>query len=203
MNNNLKQYFLEYLDFPMTFVNGKILELVDEYFNKIPDYFYKVPASSTGKYHPSFDLGEGGLLRHTQMVCETMREFERMDEYKNLNFFDMMIACILHDTFKNGYVDNERTVSSHANIAADEFYNTYVYHKYSKEDLEETVGNVTYNYAGELDQRIMNICNMTRTHTGQWGAIKPQSNCEKLVHLADYVASRKIWDKFNGVTNDC
>lgn len=202
MNKNLRKYFWEYFDYPLTFVNKKIIELVNEYFDKIPDYFYKVPASSTGKYHPSFDHGNGGLLRHTQMTCEILKEFERMDEYKNLNFFDMMVACILHDTFKNGYVDNGRTVSSHASIAADEFYDTYIYHKYSKEDLEETVGNVTYNYAGELDRRVMIICDMIRTHMGQWGAIKPQTNSEKLVHLADYVVSRKCWDKFNEVNND-
>ena len=202
MNKNLKEYFLEYLDYPMDFVNQKIMELVNEYFEKIPDYFYNVPASSTGKYHPSFDHGNGGLLRHTQMTCEIMLEFQRMDEYKHLNFFDMMIACILHDTFKNGYVDNNRTVASHAAIAADEFYNTYVYHKYSRTDLEETMGNVTYNYAGELDRRVMEICNMIRTHMGSWSAIKPKTESEKLVHLADYVVSRKCWDKFNEVNND-
>ena len=32
----------------------------------LPDYFFEVPASSTGKYHPSYSLGEGGLLRHTK-----------------------------------------------------------------------------------------------------------------------------------------
>ena len=197
MNKKLKEYFLQYFDYPMTFVNEKIMELVNEYFNKIPDYFYKVPASSTGKYHPSFDLGEGGLLRHTQMVCEILKEFQRMDEYKNLNFFDMMVACVLHDTFKNGYVDNNRTVASHANIAADEFYNTYVYHKYTQKDLEITMGNVSYYYAGELDKRVMEICSMIRTHMGSWSAIKPQTDAEKLVHLADYVVSRKCWDKFN------
>ena len=25
----------------------------------LPDYFYEVPASSTGKYHPSYSLGDG------------------------------------------------------------------------------------------------------------------------------------------------
>jgi hypothetical protein len=197
MNDNFKKYFWEYFDYPMTFVNQKIMELVNEFFDKIPEYFYTVPASSTGKYHPSFDHGEGGLLRHTQMTCEILMEFQRMDEYKHLNFFDMMVACILHDTFKNGYVDNNRTVASHASIAADEFYNTYVYHKYTQEDLEETIHNVTYNCAGELDRRVRDICNMIRTHMGQWGAVRPQTDAEKLVHLADYVVSRKCWDKFN------
>ena len=202
MNKNFKQYFLEYFDYPLDFVNQKIMELVNEYFEKIPEYFYTIPASSTGKYHPRFDLGEGGLLRHTQMVCEILKEFQRMDEYKGLNFFDMMVACVLHDTFKNGYVNNNRTVASHAAIAADEFYNTYIYHKYSKKDLEDTMGNVTYDYAEELDRRVMNICNMIRTHMGQWSAMKPQTASEKLVHLADYVVSRKCWDKFNEVHHD-
>ena len=33
--------------------------------NQLPDYFYEVAASSTGKYHPSYALGDGGLVRHT------------------------------------------------------------------------------------------------------------------------------------------
>lgn len=31
-----------------------------------PDYFFEMPASSTGKYHPEYTLGEGGLVRHTK-----------------------------------------------------------------------------------------------------------------------------------------
>ena len=35
-----------------------------------PEYFWYVPASSTGKYHPDFAQGEGGLIRHTKAaVC--------------------------------------------------------------------------------------------------------------------------------------
>ena len=47
----------------------------DEYKNDykvlvdlLPDYFFKVAASSTGKYHPAFSLGDGGLLRHTKVA---------------------------------------------------------------------------------------------------------------------------------------
>ena len=32
----------------------------------LPDYFFEIPASSTGKYHPSYALGTGGLVRHTK-----------------------------------------------------------------------------------------------------------------------------------------
>ena len=32
------------------------------------DYFFTVAASTSGKYHPKFDLGNGGLVRHTRFV---------------------------------------------------------------------------------------------------------------------------------------
>ena len=38
--------------------------------NEIPNYFWEIPASSSGKYHPITDLGEGGLVRHPLMVCK-------------------------------------------------------------------------------------------------------------------------------------
>ena len=40
----------------------------------LPDYFFEVPASSTGKYHPSFALGEGGLVRHTKVAVRIAYE---------------------------------------------------------------------------------------------------------------------------------
>ena len=47
----------------------KNLEYVEDFkilIGLLPDYFFRVAASSTGKYHPAFSLGEGGLLRHTK-----------------------------------------------------------------------------------------------------------------------------------------
>ena len=40
----------------------KNLEII---IDNLPDYFFSIPASSTGKYHPSFTLGESGLVRHS------------------------------------------------------------------------------------------------------------------------------------------
>jgi len=33
-----------------------------------PDYFWTVPCSTSGKYHPQISLGEGGLVRHTKLA---------------------------------------------------------------------------------------------------------------------------------------
>ena len=40
MNDKLREHFGEYFDCPMGFVDQKIMELVNEYFDKIPDYFW-------------------------------------------------------------------------------------------------------------------------------------------------------------------
>lgn len=47
----------------------KIQEIVEECLQKCPKEFYTMPASTTGKYHPPFALGEGGLVRHTLAAC--------------------------------------------------------------------------------------------------------------------------------------
>ena len=48
--------------------NHKFLNDIKVIISLLPDYFFEVPASSTGKYHPSFSLGDGGLVRHTKVA---------------------------------------------------------------------------------------------------------------------------------------
>ena len=48
--------------------NAKIL------IEGLPDYFFSVPASSTGKYHPKFSSGDGGLVRHTKAAVRIAYE---------------------------------------------------------------------------------------------------------------------------------
>ena len=40
----------------------------------LSDYFFDIPASSTGKYHPDFSLGNGGLVRHTKVAVRIAYE---------------------------------------------------------------------------------------------------------------------------------
>ena len=40
----------------------------------LPDYFYEIPASSSGKYHPQFSLGKGGLVRHVKVAMRILEE---------------------------------------------------------------------------------------------------------------------------------
>ena len=38
---------------------ARIREAAKVLLDNLPDYFYKIPASSTGKYHPDFARGDG------------------------------------------------------------------------------------------------------------------------------------------------
>ena len=39
---------------------AKVKNACLEVIKLLPDYFFVVPASSTGKYHPDYALGDGG-----------------------------------------------------------------------------------------------------------------------------------------------
>ncbi len=81
---------------------AKILDL-------LPNYFYVIPASSTGKYHPDFSLGNGGLVRHVKVATRLMKELldnpcytkNYTNEEKDL----MLMSIIIHDGLKDGVED--------------------------------------------------------------------------------------------------
>ena len=58
-----------------------IREFAKILINDAPEYFFHVPASSTGKYHPSYALGEGGLARHTKAVMRFFNHIIRLEQY--------------------------------------------------------------------------------------------------------------------------
>ena len=142
------------------------------------DWFYKDPASTTGKNHPYFALGDGGLVRHVKAVVYFMKTFldtklYNIDEYHS----DLLIgAAILHDIRKHtadgGYIENH----------AREGYNI----------IMETQ-KIHPELISEEDALYMAI--PVSTHMGIWGEKQgervPESDAEKLLHLADYCASRK------------
>ena len=48
--------------------NERYKKSIKTLISLLPDYFFEVAASSTGKYHPSFALKDGGLVRHTKVA---------------------------------------------------------------------------------------------------------------------------------------
>lgn len=153
----------------------------------LPKYFFEVPASSTGKYHPSFSLGEGGLVRHTKCAVRIAYEF-LTNEALGSTFNDkekdlMIISLILHDGLKSGLVKEEYTKFEHPILMAD-------YIKDNKDKLTLT----------DVEIEFIRECIMS--HMGNFNTNKysnvilpiPKNKYQKFVHMCDYYASRKFLD---------
>lgn len=158
-------------------------DFVRYYLDKcVGDWFWKSGSSASGRFHPEFTHGEGGLVRHTRavaMVCEEMLRLNvyayMRDEYKDY----ARVACLLHDTCKYGTSDTEdkSCYAQHGDLAAE---------------------NVKHEWEAYFNEPAPELLLMAiRSHMGQWTEPKenrPFTNIDRLVHLADYIASRSFWD---------
>lgn len=147
-----------------------------------PSYFWEMPASSTGKYHPAYTLGAGGLVRHTKAAVRIADALLRLEMYAPLaaRKDEIIAALILHDSVKKGASGGQYTTIEHPLAAADHFQRIAQGLKY-KGDIEF-------------------ICGLIRAHMGQWNKDfdgndvlpKPTTPHQQFVHLCDYLASRKF-----------
>lgn len=101
----------------------KFVDILSKYLLVVPDEFWTAPCSSSGNYHPCFDNGVGGVIRHAVLcstmahqVCTSMFKDEITDRQHDI----VIMACILHDSYKGGeYPGWPTTVIDHGKIAAD------------------------------------------------------------------------------------
>ena len=154
----------------------------------LPDYFFEIPASSTGKYHPSFSLGEKGLVRHTKAAVRIAYEllnnntvgakFDAKD--KDL----IIMALTLHDGVKSGLEHSKYTKFDHPLLVS----------KLIMENKEKL--------SMEIDD-IRKMCSMIESHMGEWTydnyqkkevLPKPKTAEQRFVHMCDFLASRKFLD---------
>lgn len=182
MKNENAKIFESLLD---TFENEDIKKFTESCIDTIPSYFWEVGASSTGKYHPSYALGELGLARHTCALVRFLNHMLSIDCIKN-DFSSrerdlMRVAGIMHDSMKSGTDED------------------YARSKYTKFEHPILAANNIRKMSGLPDDEIELIATTIESHMGQWATDKrsktvlptPENKYQKLVHLADYLASRK------------
>lgn len=162
----------------------------------LPSYIWEVGASSTGKYHPQYSLGQGGLMRHQIAVVRFLNFFFELEQY-NTKFTSreqdlMRVAGLVHDGRKSGeQADYERS-------------------KFTKFTHPVQMANVIRSYDGQFlnHDDIEFIAHCIESHMGQWNTDrkskdilpKPMDEYQQFVHLADYLASRKdLTMAFDGV----
>lgn len=170
-----------------TIVNDDIREFARVLVEGLPNYIWEVGASSTGKYHPAYSLGLGGLMRHSIAVVRFLNYFFELEQY-NTKFtsreMDLMrVAGLVHDGRKSGeQADYERS-------------------KFTKFDHPLQMANVIRSFDGQYlnHDEIEFMAHCIESHMGQWSTDrksstvlpKPMDEYQHFVHLADYLASRK------------
>lgn len=169
-----------YFEKEINFIQSEDLRMFTKTYldNVVPQYFFEVGASSSGKYHPKFSQGLGGLVRHTKAVSLMAEELLRMSPYSYLsdeNKDFVRVACIVHDTAKYGIVEfNKNDYSTHA------------------ENASKAVADLWVEYFREPCPYL--LVNAIASHMGQWGKPKMMTSVDRCVHQADYIASRNFFD---------
>lgn len=178
-------------------VNEDLRMMVKSYMEEgTPNYFWTDGASSSGKYHPQFSQGEGGLVRHTKAVVMFAEELLRMSSYAYMRdeYKDYVIAaCLIHDTAKYGMYEYDKAqYKNHATLAAVAFDTWCISLDYDCSEF---------------------LLNAVASHMGQWSTEKedrPFTNIDRCVHMADYMASRSFinipgiveeWEKVENEAN--
>jgi len=177
----------------LDFINDELLrEFVEYCVDEAPDYFFTMPASTTGKFHPAYTLGEGGLIKHTKAAVKIAKDLLSLEQNQHLNADQIITALILHDSIKKGNNGSTYTVTEHPLYAAD-----FIGKKIDEFEVEY---EVDCEELEDLRLQVTSIQRLIKSHMGQWNLDyrlgkeilpKPQEEDEKFVHTCDYLASRK------------
>lgn len=157
-----------------------------------PNYFFIIPASPSGKHHPYWTLGDGGLVRHTKAVALLASKLARTYLPENVEekwFLSMAVsASILHDSFKYGGTFD---------------YNMFGVHPYIPRTIFSKIPGLPPSEKDWLFKAIE--AHMGTCSTGEWSGLPyltvsllKKNPSLTIVHMADYVSSRDnyIDDRF-------
>ena len=164
--------------------DDKLKKLLIDIVEMLPDYWFSEAASSTGKYHPSYALGYGGLLRHSKAAMrigyELLQDPIIGDKYTSHEKDLMLVSLLVHDGLKLGIVKERYTRFDHPILMGQFIID-------NKDKLNLSLE----------DANFMN--DVIKTHMGPWTTDyngvevleKPKNKYQTFVHMCDYLASRK------------
>ncbi len=176
-------------------VNDDVRESLSFMIDKIPDYFFTIPAASTGKYHPAYAQGDGGLVRHTKAAIRMAYELFGIYKFEARKKDLIIMALLLHDSVKKGEEESKYTLFDHPLVAC-EFIRKY------QKNLKISKDEVDF------------VCECISSHMGKFNTSEysdvilpiPKTPEQKFVHMCDYLASRKVikieFDSNNNIVDE-
>lgn len=181
-------YTNEYIIEQLHVENEDMKAFAETIIEAFPNYWWYVAASSTGKYHPSYALNVGGLVRHTlaliRFINHTFAIKSMAVNWTSRERDIVRIAGLAHDAWKSGKQED------------------YEKNKYTKHEHPIIASNMIMKYKGcgiIPDNEIECIATTIESHMGEWTTSshsdiilpEPKNKFQKMLHWADYLASRK------------
>ena len=168
-----------------------------------PDYFWDVAASSSGKHHPKISNYEHGLVLHTKLVCWWAKKLEESMGDQTVCRDVIIASSLLHDLQKFGTVmkDGKPTLpnysATHGALLALQMEDVYNNFK-----IESSGGK----YGEKLDKWLKTVVSAVGLHMGRWSDDRLTERYgptleTRIVHLADYCASKKVDSKTERLEN--
>ena len=173
---------VNYFDKEYTYIkDDQIREDLKQLVGKLPDYFFEIPASSTGKYHQAFASTNHGLVKHTKVAVRIAYELLNNPALNNFTSREkdlIIMALVMHDSIKSGIEKEKYTRFDHPLLACE----------FIKENSTLPSEDI------EL------LTHMISSHMGIWNTDYngneilevPKDRYQYFVHMCDYLASRKV-----------
>lgn len=132
--------------------------------DRLPNYFWHIPASVVGFHARPEDNELGGLVAHTRRVARMTRVL--LDAYDVHAYADdLVVGALLHDGLKYGWTGNDLGGRDHAVFMAEWLERERIF-----EDRQQ-------------------IREMIRSHRGRYGPVRPARPLEWALHMADYLVA--------------
>lgn len=172
---------IKYFEKEITYIKNKSYQEDIKYLiNLLPEYFFTIPAASTGKYHPKFANTKSGLVKHTKVAVRIAYDlFETVNNFTDDEKDLVIMALILHDGLKKGILEEEYTRFDHPLLVS----------KFIMENAK--------HLSLDIDN-LRKLCSLIESHMGKWNKSKyskvelpiPNTELQRYVHRCDYLASR-------------
>lgn len=159
-----------------------IKEFTKRAFQMAPMYFWVIPSARGKKHHPDWTKRVGGLVLHVDWAGYNFRQLSETYKFNCVEFDHGLSATLLHDLYKYGPKEYDESFAP---------YHSFI----PRRALKKLVPKIEDFQEYEFDS----IMNCIETHMGNlsdgdWSGttpMKPETDLQKAVHLADYMASRR------------
>ena len=192
--------------------NKHMRKIVAKTLDASPECIQTIPASSSGKYHPTYSLGMGGLVRHIKSTVGIAWSMIESDVLKgmlqsvlamNMAYEDIKdsdydlyndvayASLILHDCCKPDDTEKHHTRFDHPLVGAKLFEETTI--KYLKNKKLSDKDVEYFRYAAPLVSKCIQ-CHMGKYTTSKYSDVvlpKPRNVLEWFVHSCDLLSSKK------------